>query len=109
MEFDEYTIDLNADCKCGCMDAGRFHKIYRFPNDLGASVVGGRKRPGTEERSYRVMLLRFTGPESYENVEIDGFDSKVVDCDDWSQAVGVLERLRSLRLYRGIAEGLPSQ
>lgn len=95
MEFDEYVVDLNADCHCGCMETGRFHKIYHFPNDYGASVIGNRVKPGDEDtRSYRVMLLEFSDPETYENVEVPGFDRKVVDCDDWKSAVQILEKVR---------------
>lgn len=95
MDFDEYVVDLNADCKCGCMDVGRFHKIYHFPNDLGASVVGDRTRPGSETRSYKVMLLRFSGPETYENVAVAPYDERVVDCGDWDEVAKVLSELLS--------------
>lgn len=95
MEFDEYVVDLNVDCKCGCMDVGRFHKIYHFPNDLGASVVGNRVKPN-EERAYKVMLLKFSGPETYENVSVEGFDSRVIDCKNWKMTTDVLSRLKSL-------------
>ncbi len=94
MEFDEYMVDLNADCKCGCMDAGRFHKIYRFPNNLGASVVGNRVKPN-EERTYKVMLLKFSGPETYESVSVEGFDSRVIECQNWKITTDVLSKLKS--------------
>ena len=95
MEYDEYVVDLNADCKCGCMDTGRFHKIYHFPNDYGASVVGSRNIPG-EARSYRIMLLQFSSFEDYENIALPGFDSKVIDCDDWESTVKVLDKVISI-------------
>ena len=44
MSYERYEIDLNAKCVCGCMEGNRLHKIYRFPNNYGASVVSGPKQ-----------------------------------------------------------------
>ena len=40
-EFKQYVVDLNADCKCGCMEGDRFHEIYRFPN--GTTLKNGHQ------------------------------------------------------------------
>ena len=60
MEFDEYVVDLNADCKCGCRDLHRFHNIYHFPNNYGASVVENPKRPGFDTGDYRALAIIFS-------------------------------------------------
>lgn len=96
MEFDEYIVDLNADCKCGCMDAGRFHKIYHFPNDYGASVVGNPKTPGFAKEGYRAMLLKFSGPETYRNMFIPAMGTNLVECENWSDVVKTLQTLKDL-------------
>ena len=56
--MEQYEIDLNAKCVCGCMEGNRIHKIYRFPNDMGASVVSGPKGASGAGR-YRMFVLRF--------------------------------------------------
>jgi len=98
MEFDEYVVDLNADCMCGCMEGDRFHKIFHFPNDYGASVVANPKRDGFAKKGYRVMLLRFSGrgPNDYAVVTAPVFDSGVLECDTWEQAVGTLNKIKEL-------------
>ncbi len=60
-KFARYEIDLNAKCVCGCMEGDRVHKIYRFPNDYGASVVSGRKENGRVGQ-YRMFVLHFESP-----------------------------------------------
>lgn len=94
MEYDEYVVDLNADCKCGCMDLHRFHKIYHFPNDYGASVIGGR--PHTDDESYRVMLIKFNSPEEYDVLTPPGFDKDVIECPSWAAAVEILGRVKAI-------------
>lgn len=95
MEYEEYVVDLNAHCKCGCMDVGRFHKIFRFPNGYGASVISNPKG-GPDEGGYTALLLRFTGPEDYEAEELPGFGGSTVMCGSWAEAVGVLDRVAGL-------------
>jgi len=94
MDFEEYVIDLNADCKCGCMYGDRFHKIYRFPNGLGASVIGLGKKIGSDERGYRILLIKFTGDLDYIVVTTPMFDSSILECDSWEQAA---ERLKMIK------------
>lgn len=94
MEYDEYVVDLNADCKCGCMDLHRFHKIYHFPNDYGASVIGGR--PHTDDHSYRVMLIKFSSAEEYDVMTPPGFDKDVIDCPDWDSAASILAKVKAI-------------
>lgn len=96
MEFDEYVVDLNADCKCGCMSSNRFHKIYRFPNGYGASVVNNPHSGTYGKEGYRAMLLKFSGPEEYSVEELPGFGTDVVDCATWDDAVETLGRVKSL-------------
>ena len=95
MEFDEYVVDLNADCKCGCREYHRFHNIYRFPNGLGASVVGNPKRPGFGEGGYRVLTMRFDG-DAYAAAPVAGFGSNPVECAGWGDVVAVLGRIKGM-------------
>ena len=97
MEYEEYVVDLNADCKCGCMEGDRFHKIFRFPNGYGASVVNNPKLKGFNAEGYRVLPIVFTGGEDYEVVTLIGFDSADLDCDSWEKAVATLTRIKELK------------
>jgi hypothetical protein len=96
MDYEEYVVDLNADCICGCMYGDRFHKIYRFPNHYGASVVSNPKRPGFSEKGYRIMLLRFSSPADYKVVTMPVFDSSVLECDTWEQTAVSLKKIKEL-------------
>jgi len=98
MGFEEYVVDLNADCICGCMDGDRFHKIFHFPNDYGASVVGNPKKEGFAKSGYRVLLLRFSGrgPSDYKVVTAPMFDSSILECDTWEQAFETLKKIKEL-------------
>ncbi len=96
MEFDEYVVDLNADCKCGCMEGDRFHKIYHFPNNYGASVVNNPKLDGFNSEGYRILLIRFSGDEDYRTVVLPQFDQKELDCNSWESAVATLTKLKNL-------------
>ena len=99
MEFDEYIIDLNADCTYGCMDGNRFHNIYRFPNDRGASVVSSPKNDAKNPGGYRVMLIRFDSPAPEHMWTLDQgnpFGKAVIDCKDWDTVLGYLRRLYSM-------------
>ena len=94
MEFDEYIVDLNADCKCGCRDYHRLHNIYHLPNDLGASVVANPKKAGFDENGYRALIIRFSGPETYSKVSPERFPSNPVECADWDEVIKVLRDLK---------------
>ena len=96
MEFEEYTVDLNADCVCGCMDGDRFHKIFRFPNGYGASVVSAPKKKGFAENGYRILLIRFGDAMDYKVVTTPVFDSDVLECDTWEQTAGSLKKIKEL-------------
>ncbi|MBQ3735558.1 MAG: hypothetical protein II855_01355 [Candidatus Methanomethylophilaceae archaeon] len=97
MEYEEYVVDLNADCKCGCMDAGRFHKIFHFPNDWGASVVDNPKIAGYSKEGYRVMILRFSDAENYRIVRDLMFENDEIECKDWATAVKTLTKIKNLK------------
>ena len=97
MEYEEYVVDLNADCKCGCMDAGRFHKIFHFPNDWGASVVDNPKIAGYAKDGYRVMILRFSDPETYSIVRDLMFEHDEVECKNWEAVVKTLTKIKNLK------------
>jgi hypothetical protein len=96
MEYEEYLVDLNADCVCGCMDGDRFHKIFHFPNDYGASVVSNPKKKGFAEKGYRILLIRFSGATDYKVVTIPMFDASVLECDTWGHVVSSLEKIKGL-------------
>ena len=94
--FEEYVVDLNADCKCGCRDLSRFHNIYRFPNGLGASVVENPKRPGFSAGGYRALLIRFSDETTFSKANLGQFDSNPVECADWGAVLMVLEEVFGL-------------
>ena len=96
MEYEEYVVDLNADCKCGCMEGDRFHKIFHFPNDYGASVVNNPKLGGFNAEGYRVLPIRFSGPEDYTTVILPGFEQSDLDCKSWDDTVKTLTRIKEL-------------
>ncbi len=95
MDIEQFEIDLNAKCVCGCMDGGRFHKIYRFDNDYGASVVGNPRIEGFDSDGYQVMFLRFEGDE-YSVEEVPGMGPKVVSVESWTKALHLLKELSEL-------------
>ncbi|MDR1690722.1 MAG: hypothetical protein LBR42_02605 [Candidatus Methanoplasma sp.] len=96
MEFGEYVVDLNADCVCGCMDGDRFHKIFHFPNDYGASVVSNPKKEGFAERGYRILLIRFSNETEYRVVTAPMFDKSILECDTWDEALDALKKIKEL-------------
>lgn len=96
MEYEEYIVDLNADCVCGCMDGDRFHKIFRFPNGYGASVVGNPKKEGFSKKGFRILLIRFSSETDFKVVTVPVFDSSVLECDTWEQAAEGLKKIKEL-------------
>lgn len=96
MDFKEYIVDLNADCKCGCQDLHRLHDIFHFPNDYGASVIANPHQEGFDDTGFRVMLIGFDDPETYHPEVPAGFERNVVECPDWDSVVDVLRRLYDL-------------
>ena len=97
MEYEEYVVDLNADCKCGCMEGDRFHKIFRFPNGYGASVVNNPKLKGFGNEGYRVLTIHFTGDEDFDIVEMPIFDSDTIDCGSWEEAVRTMTSIKDFK------------
>ena len=97
-EFKEYLVDLNADCKCGCMDGDRFHEIYHFPNDYGASVINNPKLMGFNNEGFRILPIKFSGPEDYVTVILPQFDQSELDCKSWEDAVRTLNKLKDLEV-----------
>jgi len=97
MEFEEYVVDLNADCVCGCMDSGRFHKIFHFPNNYGASVVNNPQIRGFTKEGFRVMILKFSSPTDFIVVTAPMFDSDIVNCKTWDEAVVSLQKIKDLK------------
>ena len=96
MDFDQYEVDLNAKCVCGCMDGNRFHKIYRFPNMRGTSVASNPKILGFSEVGYRVLTISFLSETEYQAENLPGFDKQILDCEDWEEAEGILRRIMAL-------------
>ena len=96
MEFEEYVVDLNADCACGCMEGDRFHKIFHFPNDYGASVVNNPKQKGFTNAGYRILLLKFSNAEDYKVVNIPVFTANILDCNTWDDVVISLQKIKEL-------------
>ena len=96
MEYEEYVIDLNADCICGCMEGDRFHKIFRFPNGYGASVVSNPKKTGFAEKGYRILLLKFSSAADYKVVTAPLFDSSVLECETWEKTLESMKKIKDL-------------
>jgi hypothetical protein len=97
MEYQEYVVDLNADCKCGCMDGNRFHKIFRFPNGYGASVVNSPKKPGYKNEGYNVMVIKFAGDE-FRSVNLPILEESDLKCNDWNAAVRTLTKIKDMQV-----------
>lgn len=70
MDYDEYKVDLNARCVCGCMEGDRIHDIYRFPNDYGASVVSAPKADRAASGTFHVYILHYDSPAPEHSYEI---------------------------------------
>jgi hypothetical protein len=99
MTYEAYEIDLNAKCVCGCMDGNRLHKIYRFPNNYGASVVSGPKQRSGSVGMFRMYVLRFEAapPDNCWEVAKDTpVTDDVVECEDWAQVEVYLSAILDL-------------
>lgn len=96
MDFEEYVVDLNASCVCGCMNGNRFHKIYRFPNRYGASVASNPKIKGFSEIGYRILPIVFLTETEYEKVKLPFFDKEILECDVWDEVQDALQRISGL-------------
>jgi hypothetical protein len=89
VDFSNYEIDLNAKCTCGCMEGKRVHKIYRFPNEVGASVVATPKSKGFNEGGFRILVIHFDYPSPDNSYSVD---NEVMECPDWGAVeAGLLE------------------
>lgn len=105
-ELSRFEIDLNAKCVCGCMEGDRIHKIYRFPNDYGASVVSGRKEPDGKMGRYRMFVLRFDSPppeHCWEIARDTPITDDVLEAEDWDEIETILHRI--IRLPRHECDG----
>lgn len=99
MDFEPYTIDLNAKCTCGCMEGKRVHKIYRFPNGYGASVVASPKTGSFKEGGFRLLVIHFESgaPENEYCVDRETpITDDALECADWSEVESGLKRVFSL-------------
>jgi len=99
LDYERYTIDLNAKCSCGCMEGKRVHKIYRFPNDYGASVVASPKLEGYKEGEFRVLVIHFeSGPPENEYCvdRTTPITNDALDCADWMAVEDSLARIYGL-------------
>jgi hypothetical protein len=88
MDFEGYTIDLNAKCVCGCMEGDRIHKIYRFPNGYGASVVSSPKALKGAKPGFRMYVLHYDAPapdHSYCIEKDTPVTDDFLDCRDWNE------------------------
>lgn len=96
VDYEKFIVDLNAKCVCGCMDGKRFHKIYRFQNDYGASVVSNPKSAGYNPGGYRVLPIKFITPlpENEYVIEMEQpIDGLQVDCRDWADVESSLTKI----------------
>jgi hypothetical protein len=99
MDFEKYIVDLNAKCVCGCMEGDRIHKIYRFPNDYGASVVSAPKADKSAKGTFRLYILHYEtpGPEhAYEIARDTPLTDDFIVCQNWKDAEVWLEKVYAL-------------
>jgi hypothetical protein len=99
MSYESYEIDLNAKCVCGCMDGNRLHKIYRFPNNYGASVVSGPKQRTGNTGNFRMYVLRFESPppdNCWEIATDTPVSDGVLECADWAQVEEYLSKVNAM-------------
>ena len=82
LDFARFEVDLNAKCTCGCMEGKRIHKIYRFPNGQGASVVATPKSDGFREGGFRILVIRFEASPPDHSCCVE---DEVLECVDWAQ------------------------
>jgi hypothetical protein len=76
------------------MEVGRFHKIYRFPNGYGASVLSANKKEAAG--SYKTLIVKFTGERDYEITVPPGWDSETVFCADSRSVSELLKMIKEL-------------
>jgi hypothetical protein len=99
MNFEKYTVDLNARCVCGCMEGDRIHKIYRFPNDFGASVVSAPRADPAVRGTFRLYILHYESPapeHEYEIARDTGLTNDHIVCRDWTEAEAWMEKVFAL-------------
>jgi hypothetical protein len=96
MDFERYTVDLNARCVGGCMEGDRIHKIFRFPNDYGAYVVSAPRADPVAKGTFRLYVLHFESPppkHDYEIARDTGLTDDYLVCQDWAEAEGWLQKV----------------
>ncbi len=100
MDFEKFTVDLNARCVCGCMEGDRIHKIYRFPNDYGASVVSGPKADPKAKGKFRMFVLHYESEPPENAYEIDK-ETPITDnfltCINWDEVERQLQKVYELK------------
>ena len=99
MDLEQYIVDLNAKCVCGCMEGDRIHKIYRFPNDYGASVVSAPKADKAATGTFRLYVLHFEtpGPEhAYEIARDTPLTDDYIVCRSWEDAESWIRKVSQL-------------
>jgi len=97
--FGRYEVDLNANCPCGCMEGNRLHKIYRFPNDYGASVVNNPENLLMFSGAFRMFALRFRTPlpeNEYEIADDTGIADGGIQLKDWNEVEIMLGKIFEL-------------
>jgi hypothetical protein len=97
-DLEGYVVDLNARCTCGCMEGDRFHKIYRFPNGYGASVVSNPRLFGFSREGYRVLLIEFDSDTEYHVLKRTPISNGVLECPSWRDVEELLHRTMRLDL-----------
>jgi len=99
LDFESFTVDLNARCVCGCMEGDRIHKIYRFPNDYGASVVSAPKAEVSARGTFRMYVLHYETPAPEHSYEIEK-DTPITDdylvCHGWEEVERNLKKVFDL-------------
>lgn len=79
------------------MEGKRIHKIYRFPNEVGASVVATPKSEGFQEGGFRILVIHFDNPPPDNSY---GVDDEVIECKDWRMVEDRLLQLETRSMDR---------
>ncbi|QLH74060.1 MAG: hypothetical protein HPY73_00390 [Methanomassiliicoccales archaeon] len=81
------------------MEGNRIHKIYRFPNDYGASVVNNPEGLHLFSGAFRMYVLRYTSPppeNCWEIADDTPITDGTLELKDWGEVESVLKRIMAL-------------
>lgn len=91
-DYEEYVIIMRNDLE-------GIQKIYRFPNNYGASVIKNYMSYGFEQDKWELAVVKFYG-EDNEDIDI-AYDTPitndVIGWLEWGEVEGLLEEIYNLK------------